>query len=204
MKPIKIKDNLFLVQTGPIGTNTYFFNTNPVVVIDPGYGISNFVEEECVVLLTHTHFDHIYGLKELKVQKVFVSKEDSQALKDPEKNLSVLFSTRFTYNGAFEILQEKLEIAEISFQVIKTPGHTPGSVVYKVNDLWFTGDTIFFDSIGRTDLPGSDGKTMLETLKRLVKIFRSAREEELILPGHMEWGTIKEVLSNNPFLKEVL
>ncbi len=201
MKVETIRNNLFCVQTGPIGTNTYFFKTSPTVVIDPGYGIGQILKEECVVLLTHGHFDHICGLNELNVLKVFVSKDDSLALKDPSRSLSNLFSSKFIYNGDFEVLlDEKLEIGGITFLVLRAPGHTPGSVIYKTDGLWFTGDTVFLNSIGRTDLPGSDEETMAETLEKLSKFLRESDPKEIILPGHMDWGTIEEAFSRNPFL----
>ncbi len=204
MKLHKIKDNLFCIQTGPIGTNTYFFGTKPILVIDPGYGIGSFIKDECIVLLTHGHFDHMCGLNELKVQKVFISSEDASALKNPMQNLSPLFSTKFVYNQEnCEILtQEKLEIAGLSILILSTPGHTPGSLIYKVDGMWFTGDTIFLETIGRTDLPGSDEKAMTKTINWLSKILRETDKNEIILPGHMDWGTVEETLLRNSFLAE--
>lgn len=194
---------VFCLVTGPIGTNTYLLKTEPVIVVDPGYGMGSIVKSSCVVFLTHGHFDHACGLKELKVEKVYVSKEDSTYLKDPSLNLSTHFGERFTFEGSIEILtDDTLSECGVDFQIIYTPGHTPGSILLRTNGVIFSGDTIFLDSIGRTDLPKGDEVAMLKTLKRLRQILRSFRSDLLILPGHGEFGTIEDVLKHNDFLKE--
>lgn len=199
----QIKGLVFRIVTGPIGTNTYLLETDPKIVVDPGYGIGTIVKEPCVVLLTHGHFDHICGLKELNAKKVYISREDSKHLRDPLLNLSSYFGERFVFDGTIEILTENvLNEGGLEFQIIHAPGHTPGSILLKVSDVIFSGDTIFLDSIGRTDLPSGDEATMVRTLKRLRQIFKSFRPDSMILPGHGEFGTIEYILKYNDFLKE--
>lgn len=203
MRPFQINDLVLCLATGPIGTNTYLLRTEPVIVIDPGYGIGSIVKSSCVVFLTHGHFDHVCGLKELNVEKVYVSKEDSMYLKDPSLNLSIHFGERFTFEGFVEILtNDTLSECGVDFQVIYAPGHTPGSILLRTNGVIFSGDTIFLDSIGRTDLPGGDEVAMSKTLNRLRKILRSFPTDLLILPGHGEFGKVGDILKYNDFLKE--
>lgn len=200
----EINEIVSLVSTGPIGTNTYILKNSPVIVIDPGFGIGHHLKEECVVLLTHSHYDHICGLNEIKVTKVYVSEEDLQGLGDPSVNKSSFFGNSFVYDGPFDIFQDTLTIGKWHFDVIRTPGHTKGSVVLSTDGMFFTGDTIFMDSIGRTDFPESDEKKMVESIKMLLNIFKKVDPDLLVLPGHMEWGKVKELLKRNYFLREAL
>ncbi|MEJ5229091.1 MAG: MBL fold metallo-hydrolase [Pseudothermotoga sp.] len=199
-----IDERITHLLTGPIGTNTYVLKNNPVIVIDPGYGVKEFVRGECIVLLTHMHFDHICGLKELKPLRVYISKTDLNGLRDPKVNKSDLFRNGFSYNGECEILPEKIELGEWHFRVIETPGHTMGSVVYATEKFFFTGDTIFMESIGRTDFPESDETKMLESLRKLARIFKGVDRKTFVLPGHMEWGFVGDLFEKNCFFKEAL
>ncbi|HEY8542308.1 MAG TPA: MBL fold metallo-hydrolase [Pseudothermotoga sp.] len=200
----KINAHITHTLTGPIGTNTYVLENNPPIVIDPGYGVGKIVDQECIVLLTHMHFDHICGLTELKPLKVYISKSDLKGLSDAMLNKSHFFGTSYRYMNQCEIFANELKIGDWHFQIIETPGHTPGSVVFVTDKVFFTGDTIFIDSIGRTDFPESDENSMLESLKKLSIIFKKTDPNSLILPGHMEYGTVADVLEKNLFLREAL
>lgn len=199
----KINDRITHISTGPIGTNTYILQNNPPIIVDPGFGVGKIMNQDCIVLLTHMHFDHICGLRELKPSKVYISKLDLTGLSDTTMNKSCFFGTSYRYTGQCEILSEKLDIGDWHFQIIETPGHTPGSVVFVTDEIFFTGDTIFVDSIGRTDFPESDENSMLESLKKLLVVFKKVDRNSLVLPGHMQYGTIADVLEKNVFLREV-
>jgi len=200
----KITDQILHLSTGPIGTNTYILRSTPLIVIDPGYGIGDVVNEDCIVLLTHMHFDHICGLKELNPAKVYISKSDLAGLLDPILNKSRFFGDDYSYKGQCEIFSEELDIGEWHFEIIQTPGHTAGSVVIATDKVFFTGDTIFIESIGRTDFPESDERSMLESLRKLLVLLKQTDPTTLVLPGHMDYGTVADVLEKNVFLKEVL
>jgi len=199
---LHINDSIRCVVTGPIGTNSYVIDAEPIVVIDPGYGIGTFVQKPCIVLLTHGHFDHICGLKELRVERLYISEQEASWLVDPSLNLSLYFGERFVFNCEVEYLPENFTMGKLDFKVYRTPGHTPGSVMFKTNGVIFSGDTIFLDSIGRTDLPGGDEATMRKTLMFVKELLSSFEPHELVLPGHGEIGTVEEVLRDNLFLRE--
>jgi len=199
----KVTDHITRVITGPIETNTYIIKTSPPIVIDPGTGISQYVKEPCAVLLTHTHYDHICGLTEINVERVYVSKEDLAGLSNPDINLSQVFGVEFSWNGEYQIFESEMSISGLKFRVLSTPGHTQGSVVLMLENVFFTGDTVFLDSIGRIDFPSSSRKKMKESISKLLTVFKGADPESIVLPGHMEWGSVRQLLRLNPFFKVV-
>lgn len=188
-----------MVKTsGFISTNTYIFEKNGMTyVVDPGYGISKYLKDEKVnVLLTHGHYDHISGLPELNVNEVYISEEDSEMLHDPNKNFSFLFGKDFVFRGKVKNIDEY-------FSTIESPGHTIGSRIIIVDDVIFTGDTVFCNTIGRSDLGGSK-ELMNETVKNLNKLFSKLDENMLILPGHENICKISDLFRINPFFKRGL
>ena len=177
------------------------------VVIDPGYEaerILNFLQENDLtldaILLTHGHFDHVGAVKALLLEtdcKLFMSENDWKMKKNP------LTSWMYPLAGLdYEGLQpcsegDEICVAALSFAVMETPGHTPGSVCYRCEDVLFTGDTLFDGSCGRTDLPGGDGKTIAVSLQRLKNIPENLR----IFPGHGTASTLDDQRRYNPYLR---
>jgi hydroxyacylglutathione hydrolase len=156
------------------------------------------------VLLTHTHFDHIGAVAP-------VAKATGAPVYCPELEVPVLadimafvpwpgFGPYESYDADETVSGgEKLELAGMEIDVIFTPGHSPGHVTYSVADerALFSGDVLFQGSVGRTDLPGGDGPTLLESIRGLLAAFP---DETVVHPGHMGLTTLGAERASNPFL----
>ena len=199
------------IHTLPLGdyqTNTYIVeNEGRCAIIDPGYApetILSFLEKHSLavdaILLTHGHFDHV-GAVERLVEKTGCRLWMRQA--DWSQKLSPL--TAYFYpiaNCDFTDVQfceegEVISAAGLSFSVLETPGHTHGSVCYLCDDALFSGDTLFAGSCGRTDLPGGDWNTILESLKRLSEL----PGEYTVYPGHGNSTTLSQEKLYNPYMR---
>ncbi|HOO75202.1 MAG TPA: MBL fold metallo-hydrolase [Tepiditoga sp.] len=179
------------IQTKPLDTNTYIIDES--IVIDPGRGIGNYIENEVDVLLTHAHFDHTAGLSELKIKNLYIHPKDVVMLTDPFVNLSRHMGEEITYEGEWKDITKY-------FKVFHTPGHTPGSVIILMENYLFTGDTLFFNSIGRTDFPLASQEDMEKSLKFLSELLPTFPGETILAPGHLEMSNLKRTLLINPYL----
>lgn len=192
---------------GPIETNCYVVS-EPVsgegMLIDPGDydpGIEEYAKAENIKILytlnTHGHADHIKG-NAVFAFPVLIHEFDEPCLKDPGKNLSLLTLERIEPVRAERLLKDGDEIflGDAVFTVIHTPGHTVGGISVLCEDVLFSGDTLFFEGVGRTDLPGGDHKTLIESMDRLMTLPDSVR----VFPGHGQETTIGHERRNNPFL----
>ena len=193
-----------------IKSNCYMISTNDAaVVIDPGFEsqiITDFLKEnqdkERLILLTHSHFDHIGAAKALRETtdtKIGIGEFDADALLDTNKNLSDQFRAKLLpFKADFLFCDEEIvTVGDLSFKVLHTPGHTPGGVCYLVNDILFSGDTLFDKSIGRTDFPGGDFDTLEKSVKRLYQLDQDIK----VLAGHGEATTIGDEKKYNPFIR---
>ena len=192
------------IHTLPLGdyqTNCYILHqegNRDCVVIDPGYEpeiILSYLSEKGLtlraILLTHGHFDHVGAVRELAAQtdcRVYLNPKDLSM--PPMLTAGPLYYTN-TYGEG-----DLLDIAGISFQVLETPGHTPGSVCLMAEQNLFSGDTLFSGSCGRTDLPGGDYRAMKESLKRLAAL----KEDYAVYPGHGSNTTLAWEQKTNPYL----
>ncbi len=156
------------------------------------------------VLLTHGHYDHIARLEEILAAfpvQVHIHPEDEAFLFDPSLNLSQLFGKSFALPDKERVAaftkEEELAFGALRVAIHHTPGHTRGSVVYQIGEALYTGDTLFKGSIGRTDLPGGDERTLAGTLERLKKDFGGKLR---IFPGHGEESLLAKERQENPFL----
>ena len=150
------------------------------------------------ILLTHAHFDHIGGLEDYSFP-FYVYKEDSCLLADPQLNGSMFFNYSITVRKEplFYELGKPLYFNDYPIDVIHTPGHTPGSVSLKLNKWLFSGDTLFLDSIGRTDIPRASQKTLIESIKQKLL---NLPPDTIVYPGHGASTTIAREAESNPFL----
>ena len=159
------------------------------------------------ILLTHGHCDHISALvhyAELCGNSevcAVIHPADAPALSDPDFGLNSKYGRFYPftgYKGKTVTVQDgdNLSFGNINISVIHTPGHTKGSVCYLIGDRLFSGDTLFKESVGRTDLPGGNGGQMISSLKRLAELDGNIT----VLPGHGEKTTIGYEKQNNPYI----
>lgn len=202
----------------PLGTNCYLVKTaeDSGVVIDPASKAEEILAEAerlgmkiKKILLTHGHFDHTGAVNELqKTEKapVYIHTADEVLLHDSDKALAYFCpSIPFEEKTADVLLSDgdKIEQDGVVFTVLSTPGHTAGSVCFLVDNpaglkIMFAGDTIFKDSIGRSDGYSGDYIVQQETLDKL----RELPDDYLILSGHGESTTLRTEKRFNPFLAE--
>ena len=181
------------LTVGIVGTCCYLVGAadrTDCVVIDPGDEAERIRKaaegrEIAAILLTHGHFDHIGGVSGLMREKtrLVIHPLDEPMLQDPDRNAGMmLLRRRITAPKATDLVQEgtELELAGMRIQVLHTPGHTPGSVCYRIGEHLFTGDTMFEHGWGRTDLPGGSEHDMAASLRRLIPL----AQKVVIHPGH--------------------
>ena len=174
------------------------------IIDSPAFGeeIFSFIQSQGLkilfIALTHAHFDHIEGLNEFSVP-FYVHKDDAPFLKDPNLNGSVFFSGNVVIDKIPNLYQEEkpLYFGEYPIEVIHTPGHSPGSVSLKLNKWLFSGDTIFLNSIGRTDIPLASGDVLIKSIKEKILILPS---DTIVYPGHGDSTTVEKEKADNPFL----
>lgn len=199
--------------TGIISTNCYLVinkDTKQAVVIDPAacpsYLMSHIKSEGLkieAILLTHGHFDHIMGidgfLSEFDVP-VYVHEEDADAMEDPVLNQSSTYTSGYTFGKARYLRdRQTLELAGYTFQVIHTPGHTKGGCCYYVasEGVLFSGDTLFQNSVGRTDFVNSSTSDLVHSIRE--KLFLLP-DDTMVYPGHMGETKIGHEKKYNPYV----
>ena len=201
------------LKLGSYGANCYIVGSEKskdVMIIDPGAEsskIKNIIKTKSYnpkfILLTHGHGDHIGGAKDLKKEfniPVYIHKKDGNMLKDERLNFTkMMYKNGITLN-ADKFLEDgdKITLDNMKFEVLYTPGHTPGGISIKHKDIVFTGDTLFKGSIGRTDFPGGSYDQLIKSIKEKLLVLD---EKTVVYPGHEGKTTIKYEKENNQFLK---
>lgn len=199
---------------GPVSTNCYFLInkvTKETIIIDPADRADRIIEKlsgeqlmPVAILLTHGHFDHIMAVEEVRSTysiPYYIHETDAELMEDPGLNGSFLLNRDIAAKRD-RVLKDKevLTLAGFSIEVIHTPGHTAGSVCYYIPDekALFSGDTLFCNSVGRTDLPtGSDTVILASIEERLLPL----PEDTRVYPGHGMMTTIGHEKENNPYLR---
>ncbi len=205
--------NIKTLVLGMVHSNCYIVKSpksQEVVVIDPGANentIDKYLKEndlECkAIFLTHGHFDHISavaGLKALTNAPVYAHEAEVKLLSDPQLNASAYMGDEIIVNPDIRLKDnEEIQIAGLSWRVIYTPGHTEGGVCYYLLDhgIMFSGDTLFHESIGRTDLPTGNHQMLIESIENQLMVLADNIE---VYPGHGRPTTIGHERSSNPYL----
>jgi hydroxyacylglutathione hydrolase len=213
-------------------TNCYVVAAGPgeqCLIVDPGVGVLDQLDEvlaqhrlfPAAVLLTHGHFDHTFSVAPICGAKgitAYVHPADREMLANPAMGLGVgvdeLFGGRFTYTEPDDVAEltdgATLTLAGLEITVDHAPGHTGGSVLFRLpgaqsewdaDQVCLSGDVLFAGSIGRTDLPGGSTETMLTSLRD--KILPLA-DDTVVLPGHGPATTIGRERASNPYLRELV
>jgi hydroxyacylglutathione hydrolase len=213
------------------GTNCYVVATGPgeqCLIVDPGIGVLDRLEEvlaadrlfPAAVLLTHGHLDHTFSVTPVCGARgitAYIHPGDREMLADPQKgmsmNLAEMFGGRLPYAEPEDVAEltdgATLSLAGLEVTVDHAPGHTGGSVLFRLpgtgsswaaEQICLSGDVLFAGSIGRTDLPGGSTPAMLTSLRE--KILPLA-DDTVVLPGHGPETTIGRERASNPYLREL-
>jgi glyoxylase-like metal-dependent hydrolase (beta-lactamase superfamily II) len=184
--------------------------SDQAVVIDPGFsatGIRALLEaagkRPVAALATHGHADHVGAASELCGSELplYIHREDELALTDPAgwgAGYPTIAPGR-PPGTRVVIDDDVIDEAGLRLQVIHTPGHTPGSVCFRLDDSVFSGDLVFAGSIGRSDFPNSSGGAMLSSLRRFLEL----PDHLTVLPGHLATTTVGRERASNPFLLQI-
>jgi hydroxyacylglutathione hydrolase len=206
-----------MFTVGPVMENCFILRrdgSDKALIVDPGEEapkLLNAIDELGLelegILLTHTHFDHVGAVAPVAKAtgaEVWVPEIEKPVLADimsfvpwPGFGPYESYDAEHTVAGG-----ERLELAGFEIDVIFTPGHSPGHVTYSIADeqVVFSGDVLFQGSVGRTDLPGGDWPTLLDSIRGLVD---SLPGETTVYPGHMGVTTLGAERASNPFLAEL-
>jgi glyoxylase-like metal-dependent hydrolase (beta-lactamase superfamily II) len=199
---------------GPLATNCYFVRpdrtSTEAVVVDPSGPATEVrvalasLGARCVaILVTHCHFDHVLGLADLAAgtgAPVHAPAAERAVLENPERYTPAGIVLRPCKPDVLLGGGEQLDLAGMRFDVLSVPGHSPGHLAYATDENVFSGDVLFAGSVGRTDLPGGDWATLVDSIRTLVA---SLPPETAVHPGHGPATTVAAELATNPFLGEL-
>ena len=188
------------IKVGALRTNCYIvYNNNEAIIVDPGYAdeqISSFIDENKLkvkfIFLTHCHFDHILGAKWLKEKysaPIACIDKEKDNINDENVNLSLMMlGEKFTIECDKVFFEnDEIEVGNLNFKVIHTPGHTSGGSSLYGDGILISGDTLFSDCFGRCDLPTSNMSQIIKSIKEKLYVLPP---ETVVYPGHGEITTI--------------
>lgn len=202
------------LPSGALQANTYLAvdeKTNEGFIVDPG-GYNKVLTKEVrdndvnikYIILTHGHSDHICGVNEHKAEfpdaKIVAYKDEEAMLENPNLNQSPGFGVPYSTKADILVSDgDELKIGDVTLKFIHTPGHTEGGMCIYVKEAkaLFSGDTLFRQSIGRTDFPGGSYKEIMDSIRK--KLFLLP-DDTNVFPGHMGMTSIGFEKENNPFV----
>jgi hydroxyacylglutathione hydrolase len=201
-------------ELGPIGTNCYIVraarDAEEAVVIDPSgespdlrLGLARTGARCVAILITHGHWDHLVGVADLAEATgapVHMAEDERTLLEEINSFTPFTFELRPYTPDVLLHGGETLELAGISFETLRVPGHSPAHLAYYADGCLFSGDVLFAGSVGRTDLPGADWDTLVESLRMLTERYPP---DTVVYSGHGPETTLGEELARNPFLAEL-
>lgn len=203
------------IPLGPLQTNCYLLinSEKECIVFDPGEEggkLLSIIQKQKLIpkaiLLTHAHFDHIGAVDVLRNEyhiPVYLHKREAEWLKDSSLNgsQSFMMAQPISIEPPDELINNEgtMIIGSFSFELLETPGHSPGSVSFYVKeiDVVFSGDALFQGSIGRTDLLGGNQEQLLSSIHKKLLVLP---EDTMVLSGHGPETTIQSEMDTNPFL----
>ena len=213
----KMKINHYVV--GMVQTNCYIVindESKECFIIDPGASGKQLAEKikqdsltPVAVLLTHGHFDHVAAAEDLAKEfdiKIYAHEAEADTLHDSQKNVSWMIGCKESYDAdVFLKDEEVITLAGFAIKVLHTPGHTEGGCCYYVADenVVFTGDTLFAQSVGRTDFPGGSMSQIVRSIQEKLMTLNEAGNLEtdiMVYPGHNDPTTIETERMENPYL----
>lgn len=203
---------LYVQPVGGLQTNCYIVASHAkrAAIIDPGDDFAAIVKSlegygltPAMIMLTHGHFDHIGAVNRLREKyqiPAYATREELPLLTDIQRNRARYHRVdktqyhvepdRYYSDG------DTITMDELTFQIIATPGHTPGGVCIACENLLFTGDTLFPNDCGRCDLPGGD----FEVMKRSLQKLKALERDYMVLPGHGPHTTLNQEKAHNPYM----
>jgi len=201
-----------VLPLGELGANCYMIKGDKgVVVIDvgaPSKAVENFLiensDKQRLILLTHCHFDHIGGaeaLREATGVEIAIGEDEAGFLADANVNLSGIFGSYLPPFYADKTVKDKetIVVGDIELKAIKVSGHTSGGMCYLCGKNLFSGDVLFYESIGRTDFPTGSFRELEASVKKLYEL----DGDITVYSGHGEATTIDHERKYNPYVREI-